>query len=249
MKNPRILILLLALFLQSITMYSQQQKDTLSVLFVGNSYTYFENLTQIVSMMSDSLDTKLITKKSTIGGAKLRQHWLGLRGLKTKEMIKEGNFDIVVFQDHSMSTINQPDSIRKYAKLFINYAKEHNAKPYLYQTWAREKIPQYQETITKVYGEIANENNATLVSVGEAWKLTNRLRPDLNLYHTDGSHPSRLGTFLTACMFVKSILGELPTNIANSYASIDFVGEFVYLMRMESMDIEFFRRIADTISN
>jgi len=33
--------------------YAQVQKDTLRVLFVGNSYTYFENLPQVVSVLSE----------------------------------------------------------------------------------------------------------------------------------------------------------------------------------------------------
>ena len=219
----RIIQLKLALlfFLLSLTSYSQVGKDTLNVLFVGNSYTYFENLTQIVSIISDSAKTKLITKKSTIGGASLRQHWLGLRGLKTKEIIKKGNFDIVVIQGHSMSTIKVPDSIAKYAKLFCDYIKINKAKPYLYQTWAREKVPQFQETITKVYEDVSIKNNASLVPVGEAWKLAKQLRPDIKLFSPDGSHPSIHGTFLTACVFITSILQEIPENIPNRFYTED----------------------------
>ena len=111
LKYVKCIWLTFLFILLSVTSFSQIKKDTLNVLFVGNSYTYFENLTQLISIISDSTDTKLITKKSTSGGVSLRQHWLGLRGLKTQEIIKNGNFDIIVFQGHSMSTINKPDSI------------------------------------------------------------------------------------------------------------------------------------------
>lgn len=224
--------------------YSQAKKDTLNVLFVGNSYTYFENLTQIVSMLSDSTETKLITKKSTIGGSSLRQHWLGLRGLKSKKKIKEGKFDIVILQGHSMSAIREPDSIAKYATLFCDYIKANGSKPYLYQTWAREKVPQFQKTISKVYKEISIKNNTSIVPVGEAWKLSRTLRPDIDLFSPDGSHPSREGAFLTACVFVASLLEQVPENIPNRFYTKDLYGELIYLAGMDTLNVEFFKRIA-----
>ena len=33
-------------------------RDTLRVLFVGNSYIYYNNLIQMVSLLSDSMETK-----------------------------------------------------------------------------------------------------------------------------------------------------------------------------------------------
>ena len=130
-----ILSFLLLSFCETET-FAQDKKDTLKVLFVGNSYTHVNNLPQIVSIVSQGVNTTLITKQSTKGGAKLRDHWFGERGLKTKKIIKNGNFDIVVFQGYSMSTILEPDSLRKYLKLFCNYVGENGAEPYFYNTWA-----------------------------------------------------------------------------------------------------------------
>ena len=115
MKKATLLIFGLILF--SGLLFSQQKE--LKVLFVGNSYTYGYNLAHIVSIISAETSTKLITRKSTIGGASLREHWRGGRELETKKMIAEGDFDIVVLQDFSMSAIQAPDSTLKYVKLFI----------------------------------------------------------------------------------------------------------------------------------
>jgi hypothetical protein len=103
MKNDSIkllvLIFIVGLFLFQTSLQAQQKE--LKVLFVGNSYTYGNNLPHIVAILSEGTDTKLFTRKSVIGGAHLREHWNGDRGLQTKEIIKEGDFDIVVLQDHS----------------------------------------------------------------------------------------------------------------------------------------------------
>lgn len=191
---------------------TQLQKDTLRVLFVGNSYTYYEDMPKMVATISNNTKTKLVTEMSTLGGARLRQHWLNLRTLKTKQRIKEGKFDIVVLQGHSMVAIKKPDSLRKYSKLFSDFIRKSGAKPYFYLTWARGYAPKQQEQITKVYTEIADSNDAVLVPVGEAWASVRKSRPNIELYDPDESHPSRLGAYLTAHMFVVSILNEVPSS-------------------------------------
>lgn len=206
-----------------------QPQDTLKVLFVGNSYVYVGNLPHLVSIISDSCETKLITRKSVAGGAYLSEHWNGMRGLKTKELISSGNFDIVVLQDQSMAAVNEPDSLRKYVRLFCDFIRENNAKPYLYLTWAREKTPEQQEIISKVYRESAAENNATVVPAGEAWAMARKMNPNYQLYFRDGSHPSTEGAILTACVFVAVILNEVPDRLPNYYVIADNAGESVWL--------------------
>ena len=125
MKLATILIkkIVLAVLLVGISSIAQTKKDSLNILFVGNSYTYFENMPQIVSLISNMTTTYLVTKKSIIGGARLREHWHSERGLKTKDLIANGDFDYVVLQEYSMGAIQQPDSLRKYAKLFTDFIK------------------------------------------------------------------------------------------------------------------------------
>ncbi len=222
---------------------AQGQKDTLRVLFVGNSYTYFENLPQVVSVLSEQTGTFLLTGKITIGGAKLSEHWRGARGLNTREKIRKGNYDIVVLQEWSLGTVNERDSAAFYLGLFSKLAREAGAEPYFYLTWAREKIPQQQDVISRVYRETAALNRATVVPAGEAWARARSLRPEIKLYDPDGTHPSDLGTYLTACVFIATITGELPETIPGVPAVMDSRGEEIILMRIDPMDVDFFRRV------
>ncbi|MDX2432293.1 MAG: hypothetical protein QNK35_15255 [Bacteroides sp.] len=220
-----------------------QQKEV-KVLFVGNSYTYGYNLAHIVAIMSEETSTKLITRKSVIGGAHLREHWNGNRELETKKIIAEGDFDIVVLQDFSMSGINTPDSTLKYVKLFSDYNKLHGAKTYLFNTWAREKVPQFQAQIDEMYIKAAGETGAIRVPVGSAWEQAQDLRPMVDLYTNDGSHPNELGCLLTASVFVRVLCGELPEQLPTLYRIEDAYGETVRLMNHNPEDAEFCRRIA-----
>ncbi len=227
--------------------YAQAKNGSRKVLFVGNSYTYVQNLPQLVSIMSDSTDVKLITRKSVVGGAFLTEHWNEKRGLKSPELIRKGHFDAVVIQGNSMETINQPDTTRKYARLLCDLARKSGAKPYLYMTWAREKVPQYQGQISKIYTEIAKENDAVLVPVGEAWALAKELRPTIELYSSDGSHPSNLGALLSATIFVGALTGEVPARLPEWYQIKDMDGETVELTNMDSLDAVFFQKVASQI--
>ena len=138
----------------------------------------------LVSLISDSTQVKLITSKSTAGGATLRDHWEGEKGLKTKEIISKGMYDIVVLQEYSMGTIENKDIFFKYAKELCNLIKASGAKPYFYVTWARQKVPQYQETITETYQQASKENDCGLIMVGEAWKLAKKIKTRYTIIYT-----------------------------------------------------------------
>jgi hypothetical protein len=222
--------------------YAQQKE--IRVLFVGNSYTYENNLAHIVSRISEGTSTLLITRKSVIGGADLREHWDGGRALQTRRMIAEGNFDAVILQDFSMAAINNPDSLLKYVRLFTEFNRICGARTYLFNTWAREKVPQYQAEIDAIYRQAAEENHVVRVPVGPAWELALRLRPAVDLYNSDGSHPNELGTLLTASVIVRCLTGELPEILPALYQIEDAFGETVRLMNHNPEDVEFCRRIA-----
>jgi len=197
------------LFVSSYTGFAQ--KDTLRVLFAGNSYTYYNNLPKMVSEFSKSTSTFIQAEMSTVGGARLKYHYTQEHGLKTKDLIKNGNFDIVVLQEQSMGTLTNKDEFLLYAKKLSNYIKQHGAKPYFFATWSRERTPLTQNTITTAYKKAASASKGKAILVGDIWGKAIKRHPKLDLYIEDGSHPTLLGTFFTACVFVKTLTGQLPS--------------------------------------
>ena len=230
-------ILLISIFISSQT-FAQEKKDTVRVLLVGNSYIYYNNLAQMIGLITDSLDTKIICKKSTIGAATLGQHWNSERGLKTKKIIANNKFDIVVIQDNSMWPLEHKDSLLLYGNLFCQYIRANGAKPYLYNTWAREKTPQTQSKINEAYSELAKAQSAVNVEVGSSFELARKTIPTMNLFHPDGSHPSAAGTFLIALSFIKKITGTLPKKYATVYNYFDKDGETFRIMQLTDAEIE-----------
>ncbi len=224
-------------------------KDTLRVLFVGNSYTYYYNLIQMVSLISDSTDTKLICTKSTVGGTNLREHWNSEKGLTSKELISKNKYDIVVLQDHSLRGIEQPDSLVYYGNLFCGLIKSRGATPLFYNTWARKKAPESQALINKAYTEAAGKCGTKIAKVGDCWQEAMRRNPSLELFSSDGSHPSHLGTFLAALTFVKTITGKLPDQLPTVFNYIDKDGETFRIMQVTPDEIRLFKEIVEKLSD
>src|SRR5262245_3422207 len=69
-------------------------------LFIGNSYTYFNNLPQMLSRLAKSAPShyEMETEMVTVSGATLKRHWEEGRAL---EAIKRGAWNYVVLQEFS----------------------------------------------------------------------------------------------------------------------------------------------------
>jgi hypothetical protein len=241
--------MLFIVLLSSTQLQAAEKRDTIRVLFVGNSYVYYNNLSQLINLLTDSMPTQLICTKSTVGAAHLGEHWRGLRGLRSKELITQKKYDIVVIQDNSMWPIEHKDSLLSYGAMFCKLIRDQGAKPYLYTTWARQKTPETQSVITQAYQELAAATGATRVPVGDAWQLTRELHPEMNLFFMDGSHPANLGTFLIALSFIKKITGQLPTKFQTVYNYPDKDGESFRLMQLTEQEMKLCAEMVEQIQS
>lgn len=241
--------MLLFVILGTTQLQAAEKRDTVRVLFVGNSYVYYNNLAQLINLLTEGMETQLICTKSTVGAAHLGEHWRGLRGLRSKEIIAQQKNDIVVIQDNSMWPIEHKDSLLMYGSMFCDFIRKQGAKPFLYTTWARQKTPETQAVITSAYQELANTTAATRVPVGDAWQLTRELHPEMNLFYSDGSHPSNLGTFLIALSFIKKITGKLPSKFQTVYNYPDKDGESFRLMQLTEQEMKICADMVDQIQS
>jgi len=228
----------------SLSLARAQDQATEKILFVGNSYTYFWNLPKVVHLMATAKDTPLYIRHSTSGGVNLGMHWRGERSLNTRIRIANEKFQKVVLQDHSMRSIQYPDSLLYFGKRLCDDIKANGGTPYIYMTWARQWNPLMQEQISKMYRQLAEEEEAVLVPVGEAWALARQLRPDLNLFDADGSHPGPLGTYLTGCLFFSAFTGQSPEGLPARLIEEDIYGEKTYYLIVPPNDAIFLQQVA-----
>lgn len=247
MSIKKFYITLLIIFFSQLQLLKSQD-DQKRILFVGNSYTYFWNLPQLVSSMAESQGEAIFTQQSTNGGVNWKQHWEGDKGLKTQELIKKGDWDIVVLQNHSLSTIRNKDEFFEYGKKLISLVKEAGGEPLLYATWAREANPLMQKEINSAYFKLAEETSVEVLPVGSAWKQARDIKPELRLYHPDGSHPSLHGSYLTAALFLKKITEKSVLGVPERLTSFDKQNQKIYLAILMEYDAQFLLQFVENFN-
>lgn len=199
-------------------------KKSLKILFIGNSYTFTNKMPNIlVQLARISSDLPQIEVDSvTIGGAALERHWD--KG-EAVNVIKNSKWDYVVLQDYSMNPIGNKEIMYLYAKLFDEVVKESGSKTILFQTWARKSSPDMQLIVSDAYNMLGVELGAIVAPVGSAWGVFRNHNDVDSLYKNDGSHPKRLGSYLTACVFYKTLFGfnkACPVIDYNEISKADF---------------------------
>jgi hypothetical protein len=218
-------ISMILLTLTTISINAQSQ--TQHVLFVGNSYTYYNNMPQIVANIALSLGDELIYDSSTPGGHTFQQH---TNNTTTLNKIGQGGWDYVVLQEQSQLPsfpIAQVEAqMLPFATQLNNLILQSNpcAETLFYMTWGRKNgdagnCPNWPPVCTYVgmddllyerYMLMADLNDGIVSPVGALWRYIRDNHPGIDLYDADESHPSASGSFAAACAFYAVIYRKNP---------------------------------------
>lgn len=181
------------------------------VLFVGNSFTYYNNslhnhYRELVAAASPSQDYAGIVRSLTISGGYLPEH-AGLPALVASE-----SWDVVVLQGYSTGPIGTETAspFRDAAREFVGVIRDSGARPAFFMTWAYMGKPEMMALLDQAYTNIGRELDAQVVPVGLAFERVTLERPDLKLRIADRKHPTLAGTYLAACTFYAALRGESP---------------------------------------
>ena len=251
MLKPCRTLLLLCLLLAATAACGQT-----SVLFVGNSYVYTNDLPQMTANVASSMGDSMTWSSNTPGGCTLGQHCTN----QSMTLIQQGGWDFVVLQEQSQYPSfpqwQVEAEVFPYAARLVDsvYAANPCGEPMFYMTWGRRDGDQQNATSFPVLGtyegmdsmlyerymQMAADNDASVCPVGRVWRYLRANYPEIELYQSDGSHPSVAGTYAAACAFAVMFFGDDPTQIAFAPTSLDphiaetiraAVHEVVYLQR------------------
>lgn len=203
-----------------------EKEDNMKVLFLGNSYTYFNDLPAMTAELAQAAGIDLITDSITRGGAYLHQFADPADELygKWRAVYEKDRWDCVVFQNQSFHPVKDPAAFRQ-AALDMQKLLRPGQRILLYQTWAykygSDKLAgtglAYDEMLTRMVsscGAAADAVGGEAVPVGQAFAQVRALHPEIELYNPDGSHPSPAGTYLAACLSLAKISGHSPLYFA-----------------------------------
>jgi hypothetical protein len=189
------------------------------ILFVGNSYTFVNDLPGRVFAVASSLADAPPVEAGMIavGGAWLQQH---ADDPATMAEIAGGGWDVVVLQEQSYLPVVDPDAFYAGAGELADAALAAGAAPALFETWAREAgnelyegdlagyTPEtMQAALRDAYTEAAALTGSAYLPVGDTWEAVLAAYPGMPLFQADGSHPSEHGTYLAACVVFAALTG------------------------------------------
>ena len=183
--------------------------STQRILFIGNSYTYCNELPTMLAQLAAAAGKDVDAHQVTAGGVTLEWH---AQNEATLAALYE-TWDFVVLQEHSIRPVQDMWKMSQAAAAFQAIIASIGAQTVLFMTWARQHFPEMQAGLARVYTEVAQEIGARVAPVGLAWEAALAADPSLALYTEDRSHPTSLGSYLTACVFYATFFGESPVGL------------------------------------
>lgn len=185
-------------------------KDETAVLFVGNSYSF--GAPKAFRKLAEQKGKKVRVDQVTTGGWTLAKH---AKNDATLQRIREGRWDIVVFQEQSrIPSLAGPQrslAMNGPLKKLVETARENGAVPALYQTWGyrdgdkKRKGDDFHAMTQRVrdgYRDAAHKaGDLAVIPVGDAWQREVKAGRGNQLFMPDGSHPTNAGNALTAKVF------------------------------------------------
>lgn len=181
----------------------------LNVLFIGNSYTFFNDMPGIFQQLTEaagkgrSVNVDMVAEPSY----SLMMHWQNEAAL---DAIRTDAYDVVVLQESSRGPLTGPTRFQEYAGKLNDEIRAHGANTVFFITWALQSAPEEQQAITDAYVAVAEKLHARVAPVGPAWQNALRADATLQLYDIDGSHPAPLGSYLAAAVFYATLFRESP---------------------------------------
>ena len=225
-----------------------------SVLFIGNSFFYYNNsmhghFNSLVSAANK--DYKIRSTSATISGSGLSWHnveaYFSPEGVGSYSFLP-GNkvvfnppdrklFDLAVMLDCSQCPVHP--TLRpvffEYAKKHSDTVRKHGAEPVLFMSWAYTEKPDMIDGLADAYTQAGNENNALVIPAGLAFAAALKQRPDFKLIVADGRHPTLAGTYLSACVSYAALFKRSPVGLS-------------YTAGLEQADATFLQTVAwDTV--
>jgi PKD domain/Secretion system C-terminal sorting domain len=225
-------LLLLAL----LAFTAAQAQRTYKAMFLGNSYTYVNDLPSILQSLTLAGGDTLIKDSNTPGGYTFQGHSTNTTSLS---LIQANDWDFAILQEQSQIPSFPQSQVQQdcypYAAILNDNIKAHDSctVTVFYMTWGRKygdasncggwpAVCTYagmQYELRRSYLNLASQNNALVAPCGSAWWESIKRDSTLELYQGDFSHPAYTGSYLNACVFYATMYRRSPVGL-NFYGSL-----------------------------
>ena len=205
-----------------------------SILFIGNSYTYFNSMPDIFARIADSCGYRARVDSITKGGYKLCKFAdpTDEYGAIVEQRLSNESYDYVFLQEQSYYPCTETKKFNDGVAALAARVKAAGAKPLLYQTWGRKAghslLDEHGWTtlsmegiLRSAYKSAGEEVGARVAFVGAAFSEVYVSHPEIELYDPDLTHPSQYGSTLAAIVLFSTLFGVSPKEIPDTALGAD----------------------------
>lgn len=208
--------------------FGQVSEAPLSVLFVGNSYTHYNNMPELFKKIAESKGDKVFVKMDAKSNHSFEMH---SKRPELYESINSHKWDYVILQGFSRELSHTTQVIDTatvpYFELLLDSIYRNNpcTKVLLYMTWGyrtgfqeREDVDTYDKMALAVksgYEYLSKRYGLGIVAVGDVYQELSKFEdPSLFgcLYQKDDQHPTMFGSYAVANSFYSAIFRKSPRN-------------------------------------
>lgn len=199
----------------------------MKILFVGNSYTYVNDMPKMLEalLIENGRDAQVFSV--TAGGRRLIQSTSDDEKAKAlRSLLDDHTFDAAILQEQSLLPILDKATFLRGAEGVKELMGDRVERIILYSTWGRKPgSPDLAEhgwthegmtaDLVSAYEEAAKLIGADLSYVGKAFSRAMQINPSTELYHADMTHPSYLGSALGVVVHFAALTGDMPEKLGS----------------------------------
>lgn len=190
----------------------------LRILFIGNSLTATNDLPAVLEALARAQGVTIETRTVAFADHSLEDHW---NRPEARRAIAEDRWDYVVLQQGPSALPQSQRLLREYTRRFAEEITRAGARPALFMVWpASGRINDLPRVIDS-YRAAAEDVDAVLLPVGDAWRRMWDRDRTARLYGPDGFHPSGLGTYLSALVMYRQFTGRPVVGLPSPFSSFD----------------------------
>ncbi len=175
-----------------------------SILFIGNSLTYTNDLPKLVKQYAEEKDIIIEIKMVAKPNYAIVDHWADG---EVQQLITSKKYDYVIIQQGPSSQQDGYDMLVNNGADYANLCETNNTKLVYFMVWPSLNLYHTFDGVISNYSAAAEVNDAILCPVGQVWKEYFDTTQDFSYYGADGFHPSLKGSERAAQVIVHSLFG------------------------------------------
>lgn len=177
-----------------------------SVLFIGNSLTYTNDLPALVERVAEAAGESVTVAMAAGANLAVIDHTNGATDAIAR--IDGGRWGFVLLQQGPTPAGVCRDTLVIAAMRMTPHIRGSGGRAALFLPWARRDFPQSLEFASESATLAARASGGVVVPIGIAWRDAMTADPTLPLYGSDGYHPAPAGSLLAALTIYDRLFGR-----------------------------------------